>query len=229
VEVTPVKPAGPPERVPVVLAISRQLAAGGAYIGQSVARRLSLQYVDRDLLTRAAAALGVADEQAIEALEERVGGIWPGIARALFVGAPDTAFVPPPPPNVHEADVLAVETRIIRDIASTTDCVIVGRGAAHLLRDHAGVIRVFVHAPREMRIREAQRVYSLSEPDARQMVAQSDRNRAKFVQSIVGRLWSDACLYDLTVDTSVVPIDDAAAFITTIIEKRLEERSGSRS
>jgi hypothetical protein len=44
------------DRLPVVLTVARQLASGGAYIGQRVARRLNLQYVDRELLTRASAA-----------------------------------------------------------------------------------------------------------------------------------------------------------------------------
>jgi cytidylate kinase len=153
-----------------------------------------------------------------------VSSVWPRIARALFVGAPDAPFVPPPPPNVHERDVLDVETRLIKEIAATTDCVIVGRGAAHLLRNHAGVIRVFVHAPRETRVHEAQRIYHLDEAAARRMVEQSDQNRARFVQSIVGCPWTHACLYDLTVDTSVVPVDEAADFIAAVVGKRLRER-----
>jgi cytidylate kinase len=210
--------------VPVVLTISRQLASGGSYIGQSVARRLNLQYVDRELLRRASVVLGVEDERTIESLEERAGGFWPGMVRALFVGAPDARFVPPPPPNLAEGDVLEVETGLIKEIAATTDCVIVGRGAPHVLRDHGGVIRVFVHAPREVRVREAQRVYELGEADARRMVEQSDRNRARFVHSLIGRSWTDACLYDLTLDTSVVPIDDAAGLVAAVVEKRLRER-----
>lgn len=222
-----VDPATRPGDVPVVLTVARQLASGGAYIGQTVARRLNLQYIDRQLLTRASAALGVEDERSLEGLEERVTGVWPRIARALFVGAPDAPFVPPPPPNVHEADVLEVETQLIKEIAATTDCVIVGRGAAHVLRNHPGVIRVFVHAPRDVRVREAQRAYQLDDAGARRMVEQSDRNRAKFVQSLIGRSWTDACLYDLTVDTSVVPIDDAAELVTAVVEKHLRARRES--
>jgi hypothetical protein len=66
------------------------------------------------------------------------------------------------------------------------------------------------------RLRAAQRAYDLGEAAARRMVEQSDRNRAKFVQSLRGRSWTDACLYDLTVDTSIVPIDDAADLIATV-------------
>jgi hypothetical protein len=48
------------------------------------------------------------------------------------------------------------------------------------------VIRIFVHAPKPIRIAEVQRVYRL-DAAARQMVERSDRNRAEFVQSLIGR------------------------------------------
>lgn len=76
------------------------------------------------------------------------------------------------------------------------------------------MIRVFVHAPERRRISEVARVYGLKEADARQMAQRSDRNRARFVQSLIGRSWTDACLYDLTLDTSIVPIELAAELIT---------------
>lgn len=212
------------DRAPVVVGISRQIASGGAYIGQAVANRLGLKYVDREILQQAAAALGAEDERAIEALEERAASSWSGIARALFVGAPDTPFVPPPPPNVHEGDVLEVETRIIREIASREDAVIVGRGAPHVLPRRPGIIRVFLHAPVRLRIAEVKRAYGLTEDEAKQLVQRSDRNRAGFVQSITRRAWTDACLYDLCIDTSIVRSDLAVDLIASTASELLKLR-----
>jgi len=206
---------------PIVLTISRQIASGGAYIGQTVARRLGLKYLDREILQRAAAALGCDDERSLEALEERAGGLWSAIARTMFIGVPDAPFTPPPPPDLSEGDVLEIETRIIREIASRESAVIVGRGAPHLLRDYDNVIRVFVHAPEPMRVAEVQRTYGLDESQARQMVHRSDRNRAGFVHALIGRSWTDACLYDLTVDTSIVRVDLAAELIATVVRERM--------
>lgn len=211
------------DRAPVIVAISRQIASGGAYVGQAVANRLGLKYVDREILHRAAEALGAADEKAIEALEERAARSWSSIARALFVGAPDTPFVPPPPPNLHEGDVLEAETRIIREIAAREDAVIVGRGAAHVLPRRPGIIRVFLHAPVSVRQADVQRSYGLSEAEAKQLVQRSDRNRAGFVQSIAGRPWTDACLYDLCIDTSIVRLDLAVDLIAAAAAELLKQ------
>jgi cytidylate kinase len=194
-------------QLPLIVTISRQLASGGAYVGQRLAARLGFRYLDREILKQAAAALGFDDEQPLEAMEERASGFWRRLSRSVAIGAPDAPFVPPPPPSVDEAAVVEIETRIIREVAAQEPAVIVGRGAAHLLADRERVIRVFIHAPKEQRVMEAARVYSLDSAEARDMVTRSDRNRARFVQSLVGRSWTDACLYDLTFDTSVIPHD----------------------
>ena len=211
-------------QTPVVLTISRQIGSGGAYIGQAVARQLGLKYLDREILRQAAEALG-AREADVEDLEERLAGFWSSLGPGIFAGAPDAPYVAPPPPGVREGQVFEAETQLIRDIAAREDAVIVGRGAPHLLRDHPGVIRMFVHAPAAWRVVEIRKAYGLSEPEARVLLEQSDRRRAKFVQGLIGRLWTDACLYDLTVDSSVVPIEMAAGFAAAVVEAKLKSRT----
>ena len=202
----------------MVVTISRQLASGGAYIGQRVAQRLGYRYVDREILTQAAAALGVEDAHGLEHLEEQAPGWWDRIARVIGVGPPDAPFVPPPPPD--ESTVLEAETRIIRAIADREDAVIVGRGAPHLLQGRDHVFRVFIHAPKDYRTDEVTRLYQLGAADARAMVERSDRNRARFVQSLTGRAWTDACLYDLTVDTSRIARDLVVDLLVSAVNGR---------
>ncbi len=76
-------------RKPVVLAISRQIGSGGVFIGQAVARRLGMKYIDREILQEACAQLGTKDEATVEALEERPDTFWSRIARFVVAGAPD--------------------------------------------------------------------------------------------------------------------------------------------
>jgi cytidylate kinase len=98
--------------------------------------------------------------------------------------------------------------------------VIVGRGAPHVLAGRDNVIRVFVHAPRPDRIAEVQRAYHLDEPTARAMVERSDKARSRSIQSLAGRSWTDACLYHLTIDTSVFPRDQAVELLVSAVHDR---------
>ena len=205
----------------MVVTISRQLASGGAYVGQHLAQRLGYRYVDREILTRAAAILGLEDEHALEHLEEQAPGWWDHVTRAIGIGPPEAPFVPPPLP-VNESIVLRAETQIIRAIAEREDAVIVGRGGPHVLRGRDNVFRVFIHAPKDYRVAEVKRLYQLDADAARAMVERSDRNRARFVQSLVGRSWTDACLYDLTVDTSRIGADLVVDLLVDAVDGRRE-------
>lgn len=210
----------------LVITISRQIGSGGSIVGQLVAQRLGLSYVDSEILHRAAETLGVQDPKSIEAMEERTpGGLWDRLVRGIAIGAPDATFVPPPP-GVHEGHVQEAERAIIREIAAHRNAVIVGRGAAHLLSGPT-IFRVFLHAPRAWRIEQVRTSYDLSESDARDMVLRSDKRRADFVRGLRERSWTDACLYDLTADTSVVGIDGAADVVAHVAAPRLHPHRSS--
>src|SRR5262249_7531292 len=109
------------------------------------------------------------------------------------------------------------EIGIIRAVAERGNAVIVGRGAPHVLHGRDSIFRVFVHAPAAYRVAQAQRVYHIDEDAAREMVERSDRGRSRFVLSLAGRPWTDACLYDLTVDTSRIGPDSVVELLTKTV------------
>jgi cytidylate kinase len=130
------------------------------------------------------------------------------------LGSPDTPFAPPSLPTVTEAQLFDVERTVIESIAAHESAVIVGRGAGHVLGGSATVLRVFLHAPKAVRITTAMDEYGLDDRvAAEQILRDSDRARSKFVRSLTGRDWCDATLYDLTLDTHVSGFDRAVDLI----------------
>ncbi len=204
----------------VLVALSRQMGAGGAYIGKAVASQLGVRCVGREVLDEAATILG-RDRAELEGLEERVTSLWSRMAGVLAWGAPEAAYVPPPMPSLYEDDLFAVESRIIREIASREDAVFVGRGAAWLLRSEAGLLTVFLHAPEAVRVERVMRNYGITERAAAvELVRESDRQRSRFLESLGGLSWLDLARYHLSLDTGAIGLDDAAAVITTLAMAR---------
>jgi hypothetical protein len=198
------------------------LGSGGALLGQTVARRLGLHYADRDILHGAALALGV-DDAAVEPLEEQVEGFWERVAHMFANGGPLGPYIPPALPVVDQADLFAQEQRIIREIAGRENAIIVGRAAAHVLRDHPGLISIFVHAPESVRVSRVRQTYHLeSIADATSVVQRSDQQRAVFNQALTGRDWMMASLYDACLNTATIGLDAAADIVTGIAARRLE-------
>ncbi|MGE5361919.1 MAG: AAA family ATPase [Bacteroidales bacterium] len=207
----------------VVLTITRQMGSGGAYIGQGVARQLGLKYVDREILQEAARLLGAEDPHNIEHLEERVAGLWARMTRHLSLGPPDALFTPPAPhSSVYEEDLFRVERQIIREIAARENCVIIGRAGAFVLRDHPGVVRVFVHAPDTFRMELLATTVAHHNPgELRDLMRRSDMDRARFVHEVCSCNWSDACHYDLTVNTATVGLDNAVDLVAGVVRSKL--------
>ncbi|HEY3382473.1 MAG TPA: cytidylate kinase-like family protein [Vicinamibacterales bacterium] len=205
--------------VTTIVAISRQMGAGGAYVGQGIARRLNVRYVDREILEEAAKVLG-RDDREVESLEERVTSVWARMAGALSWGAPEAPYVPPPVPTVMEEDVFAVEAEIIRQIAGREDAVIVGRGAAWVLREHPRLLSVFLHAPEEERTERVRQAYGLEAGPARDLVRRSDQQRGRFLQSLHGGEWIEPSHYHLCLDTSAIGIEETIEVLASLVERR---------
>jgi cytidylate kinase len=202
-----------------VVAISRQFGSGGARVGRAVAQRLGLRYADREILAEAAKTLRV-DTDDLAPLEERVRGFWERMAAMFAQGAVDTPFTPPPLPSVSEVEVFSTERTIIETMALQGGVVIVGRGAAHILRDRTDVIRVFLHAPLSLRLALAMEEYGFADQEAAAVVVRSsDAQRARFVRSLTGHDWCDATLYDLSLNTETTGLDRAVDLIVDLIQR----------
>jgi CMP/dCMP kinase len=204
----------------VIVAISRQMGAGGAYVGQAVARRLGVRYVDREILQEAAKVLD-RDTRELESLEEQVTSVWTRMAGVLSWGAPEAPYIPPPIPVLYEDDLFTVEARIIREIAGREDAVFVGRAASWVLRDQPGLLSVFLHAPDAWRTERVLKTYNLADlAGARELVRRSDQQRSRFLQSLRGGPWVDPAHHHLCVDTSAVGLDDTVEIIVQLGSRR---------
>ena len=201
--------------------ISRQMGSGGSYVGYLVSRELGFRYVDREVLSRAANLLGTTEDWAA-LCDERSSGIFENILKSLTFGTPEAASLPPPKPPVYNRELFALECRIMNDIVERASAVIMGRAGFYALRNRPGVIRVFIHAPREFRIRRIMQVRNISTiEEARAIVDESDRNRTGFIRDMTGYLWSDARNFHLCIDAAVAGFQETAEMVVKLARKDL--------
>src|SRR4051812_49523458 len=132
------------------ITISRQFGSGGSYIGQVIASKLGVKYVDREVL-HAAAEEFRCDRETIEARAERITSFWEKILSGLAIGGPDSTYNPPPLRNFSDKELFETQTEILRKIARKHDCVVIGWAGVHVLPRHEGMFSVFCHAPMSFR------------------------------------------------------------------------------
>lgn len=200
-----------------VVAISRQKGSGGGHIGQVIAERRGLRFIDGTMLRAASEYLRVHDPK-LERVGERIDTWWSTMAGALAMGGLSGLGMLPVD-TMREADVAQIERRIIEEIAQQHPAVIVGRGAAHVLKGRPGVVSVFLHAPEAWRIERVAQHTGVDPAKARDAVRESDRQRASFMRALTGADWTDARQYHLAVDTAMTGIDATIDLVLQIVPK----------
>ncbi|MBN1614210.1 MAG: cytidylate kinase-like family protein [Deltaproteobacteria bacterium] len=200
-----------------VVAISRQLGSGGSFIGRRVAGRFGFKYLDREILQQAAKYLG-EEEARLSYREERVSGFWENFLRTFSFSNPESGYVTPAPALVYDKDLIEVERRIIREVADQHNAVIIGRGAPLILADHPGAVKVFVHAPREFRLKRVMEAYGISNAsEALSMIEDTDRRRERYIRTTFGVHMRDARSYHLCIDTGAVGLEAAEEMVILLI------------
>ena len=206
--------------IKTTVTISRQMGSGGSYIGQVIAKRLGLKYVDREVLHLAAKEFG-CDEDTISARSERVTSFWERVLGGLSFGAPDSHYNPPPLGNFAGRELFEKQTQILKRIASQEDCVVVGWAGVFLLPRHRGMFSAFCHAPKSFRIKRLMSVYKdLTDEKARALIAESDRTRELYFDEMTGHDWLCAKNYNLSIDTSLQPLEEIADLIIKLSGKQ---------
>ena len=199
-----------------VITIAREHGSQGNKVGKIVADRLGIAFYDYKLLRLASDRSGISEEL-FGAADEDVH------RRRIFNAASKvyTGKLLPPDSDEFTSDLnlFTFQAEIIKELASNENCVIVGRCADYLLRDRHNVLRVFVHAPLEARIKQQMFILpQKSEAEVRRHVLTTDKKRADYYKRYTGSDWRDASHFDISVDTSMHPLEEAADIIISNLD-----------
>jgi cytidylate kinase len=206
----------------IVVTVSRELGSGGSYIAQQVARRLGYAYIDREILQRAAGELG-CEEGEIQGRDERLQSFWDKLISVFALGAPEGIYVPPPR-WISDERLMETERRLICELAARGPCVVLGRGAFHLLRGRTKLLNVFVHAPVRFRIERVMSIYGArSEREAAEMIDRADRERNRYIRFFTGLDRLDARNYHMAIDAGVIDFTTAEEMIASLAAGLREE------
>ncbi len=205
-----------------VIAIGRQFGCGGREIGQLIAKGLGVAYYDKELLSEAAKSSGV-NEDFFEAADERSPRFFSSLwsfnlgynTGAYFIG--DTPL--------SDDSIYRAQSEVMTQLADRGPCVIVGRTADYLLRDHCKVVSVFVHSSIEDRVqRIMSRGDAKTEKEAREKAEKKNKLRAEYYNFYTDKKWGDAASYDLSIDASLLGTQATAMFIIDFVKRIINKK-----
>lgn len=171
----------------VIITISRQHGSAGKEIGRLVAERLQIPYYYKEMMAVAAKESGLSEKY----LSEMNSRTEEGAMRDLYLGSAPAEYA------------IKAQRQAIEAIARKGSAVIVGRAADYVLRRHKNVLRVFISAPEDYRVKKLGEMYGDSPAAAKKSLRRSDKNRASYYNIISGETWGARENYDLCLDSSI--------------------------
>src|SRR5215472_13360390 len=131
-----------------IITIEREYGCGGGEIAQLVAKHLSWKLWDQ-LLTEEIARLAKCPTATVEVREERPDPLYYRLFKSFLRGSYEGSINAPKLNLVDSETILNMTKRVVEHAAETGNCVIVGRGSQHFLKNRADTLRVFLYAPKE--------------------------------------------------------------------------------
>ena len=191
----------------LIITISREYGCGARHVGERLAKKLGIPYYDAHIIEMAAELSGLAPDFIKRTEQRQTGGLFfSGGAGSIISGGTSLAD------QVYLAQFTA-----IREIAEKGSCVIVGRCADAILRDDYRILRVFLHADFDQRVKRAIEVYGVEPDKAEKMVKDTDRARTRHYKHYSDLKWGVADNYDICMDMGTFTFDGAVQILADCI------------
>ncbi|HTK11307.1 MAG TPA: cytidylate kinase-like family protein [Ktedonobacteraceae bacterium] len=211
-------PTGNPPEGSVVVTISRQFGSGGAEIGRLVAEASNLQYIDHQIIHEVAERLGV-DTHHVEQQDEQSSDMVGHVLQAMRLSNPFSVNYTNLFNDItareftQEAAYLHFTQKVILEIASRGNAVIVGRGSQFLLHNAPRTLHISIYCPLSYRIENVMDQLQIGRDEARLMIERRDYEQDSYLRRYYGRDGHRPELYHLLINTGLFPHKLAAELI----------------
>ena len=190
----------------MVITISREYGSGGRYIGKLIAEKLGIKLFDKEFIEKVAYETGLSEayiennEQKRNTLESFNSGYYSGLNNS------DELFIK--------------ESEIIKKLADTESCVIIGRCSDFILQDRKNVFNVFVYSDMENRIKRAIEFYGIDKTKAEKEIKRIDKLRANHYKYYTEKEWNNHANYDICINSDAIGIENAANLICDMLKEK---------
>lgn len=190
-----------------VITISRQFASLGRSIAQKMSENLDIEFYDRDIVEATAKRMG----QPISVISSEEEVTTSTFFRRKYPLGMDVA-------NMQD-EIFNVQTNIIRDFATKGSCIIVGRCANYILKDHAHCLNIYVYAPYEVRLKNCIDILHMSPKVAKRMIRDVDKAREHYRLRYCKDVENIYDGYDFMIDSNRFGVHESADIFTDIVKR----------
>ncbi len=187
----------------MIITIGRQHGSNGHDIARALAKELGYKCYDKEIVDHAAENSGFSKE-IFNTYDERKVSTYV-VTTPHYIGMTEGFRL-----NVQ---VSAAQFDAIRALADKGDGIFVGRCADYILRNRDDLLRVFILADMDFRIRTMMARRNLTADQAKKLIREVDKDRSSYYKYYTDQIWGGAENYDLCIDSGRIGIDGAVKVI----------------
>lgn len=196
---------------PFVITIARGFGSGGKTIGTQVAKEFGIPCFEQQLLEMASEHSGINETLFAEVDEKLRGSL---IIKRLTQTPYTNVLQPSDHDFVSDINLFNIQADIIRSLAKTQSCVIIGKCADFILRDYPNVVSIYIEAPREACVASIRSKMEVTARQAAKMIVKTDKYRSDYYKFYTGgQDWRSPVNYDLIINSHRVGRERCARVI----------------
>ncbi len=204
-----------------VITFSSSFGSGGSVVAGRVAEKLGWDLHNRAIPMEVASRLSVPLEAALandEASQSRIGRV---LAKFSVQFASESSAASFPPEAFVQEDAFKVNSEsVIRTLAATSDCVIVGRAAAIIFGNVPTAFHVRLDGSPDLRVIQGAKALNISKEESTRRRIETDRARSLYVRHFYEADWTNPRLYHLVLDSTAISLGTCVEIVLSAAEDR---------
>ncbi len=188
-----------------IITIGREFGSGGRELGRRLAEELGFDYYDREIVSEIAKKTTFSEQYIQQVVEKSPHALYPITIGHSFSYVDSYALQ-------QKQAIFVEQENVIKEMATKSNCVIVGRCADYILRDF-NPYRIFVYSDMKSKVarcvaRNDHEDGKLSEKKLIKHIKKIDKQRKAYYEFFTGRDWGNKLNYDICINTSSVNVKE---------------------
>lgn len=198
-----------------VVTLNREFGSGGHAIGEELAHRLGVKLIDKQILNEVSRKFNITPQEAERIEEQRPS--WLDDFTQFYQNFMSMNEYAVEARDITSRQLFTAQAIAMKNIAAQESCVVIGRCGFDVFKGHTNCLKLFIHAPMDVRIKRISEKYGVDEKKAKELIQDNDYTRQLYTRTFTRKEWYDVRNYDLTLDVADFGIKGAVDFLMQLI------------
>lgn len=205
------------EEKKLIITIGRQYGSGGAEVGKKLGKKLGLDVYDKEILKMTSDHSGIR-ESYFHLADERAGNRL--LYKVVQSMIPKNTAPSLGSDLVSADNLFRFQSSVIRKLAEEESCIFIGRCADHILAGTENLVRIFIYADMDARIKRIKEKGYYEEEEVPKNIRRVDKERREYHRYYTGKDWENPGNYDMMLNSAVLGTDGCVECILEYLRIR---------